>query len=57
MQNGNWMMKIGLPCRIVSVSIQDFELPLFVLGSKIAAFAVAVVAATDVENLVCGVGD
>ena len=51
------MMKIGLPCRIVSVSIQDFELPLFVLGSKIAAFAVAVVAATDVENLVCGVGD
>lgn len=50
------MMGFGLPCRIVSVSVQDFELPNFVLESKIAAFAVAVVAAADVENLVCGVG-
>lgn len=50
-------MGFGLPCRIVSVSVQDFELSLFVFEGEIAAFAVAVVGAANVEDLVGGVGN
>ena len=49
------MKEVDSPCRIVAVSIQHFELTLLVFQCQAASSAVAMVAAPNIEDLVCGV--